>query len=290
MKTLRESLADAETRGVALGHFNISNIEGLHGVWNAAYALKLPVVIGVSEGERDFIGLKQVVALVRSFREEYEEYPIFLNADHTYSVDRVKEAIDAGFDSVIFDGAELSLAENIAKAKECVAYARACGRDVLIEGELGFIGKSSKLLDEVPEGAAQNAESFTSPEEAAQFVKETGVDLLAPAVGNIHGMLKHSKDPHLDIPRVKAIREKAGVPLVLHGGSGTPDEDFVAAIKAGMPMVHISTELRVAFRDAVKLSLQENPEEVAPYKIMKSAVSAIESAASSRLKLFNGIL
>lgn len=290
MKTLRESLADAEARGVALGHFNISNIEGLHGVWNAAYTLKLPVVIGVSEGERDFIGLKQVVALVRSFREEYEEYPIFLNADHTYSVDRVKEAIDAGFDSVIFDGAELPLAENIAKTKECVAYARACRRDVLIEGELGFIGKSSKLLDEVPEGAAQNAESFTSPEEATQFVKETGVDLLAPAVGNIHGMLKHSKDPHLDIPRVKAIREKAGVPLVLHGGSGTPDEDFVAAIKAGMPMVHISTELRVAFRDAVKLSLQENPDEVAPYKIMRSAVSAIESAASSRLKLFNGVL
>ncbi len=286
--SLRESIADAEARGVALGHFNISNIEGLHGVCNAARALKLPVVIGVSEGERDFIGIRQVVALVQSLRSEYE-HPIFLNADHTYSVDRVKEAIDAGFDSVIFDGAELSFAENSAKTRECVVYARNSGRDVLIEGELGYIGKSSKLLDEVPEGAAQSAETFTTPEDAKQFVEETGVDLLAPAVGNIHGMLKHSKDPHLDIPRVKAIREASGVPLVLHGGSGTPDEDFVAAIKAGVSMVHISTELRVAFRDAVKLSLQENPDEVAPYKIMRDAVLAIESAVSPRLKLFNGI-
>lgn len=289
MVSLRESIADAEVRGIAIGHFNISNIEGLHGVCNAARALKLPVVIGVSEGERDFIGVRQVVALVQSLRSEYG-YPIFLNADHTYSVDRVKEAIDAGFDSVIFDGAELPLAENIAKTKECVAYARNSGRDILVEGELGYIGKSSKLLDEVPEGAAQSAETFTTPEDAMQFVKETGVDLLAPAVGNIHGMLKHSKDPHLDIPRVKAIREAAGVQLVLHGGSGTPDEDFVAAIKVGVSMVHISTELRVAFRDAVKLSLQENPDEVAPYKIMRSAVLAIESATSARLKLFNNLL
>lgn len=287
MYTLRETLAKAQAHGGAVGHFNIANIEGLWGVFNAARALTLPVIIGVSEGERDFIGVRQVAALVKSVREEYD-YPIFLNADHTYSVERVKEAIDAGFDSVIFDGAELSLEENIVKAKECVAYARASGRDVLVEGELGYIGKSSKLLDEIPEGAAQG-EMLTSPEDAEHFVKETGVDLLAPAVGNIHGMLKHSKDPHLDIARVQAIREASGVPLVLHGGSGTPDEDFVAAIKMGVGIVHISTELRVAYRDAVRKALQENPDEVAPYKIMKSAVLAIESTATARLKLFNNL-
>ena len=230
MHTLREAIADAEKRGVAVGHFNISNIEGLWGAFHAAQALKLPVIIGVSEGERDFIGVRQAAALIKSIRDEHE-YPIFLNADHTYSVERVKEAIDAGFDSVIFDGAELSMEDNITKAKECVAYARASGRDVLVEGELGYIGKSSKLLDEIPEGAAQG-EALTSPEDAAHFVKETGVDLLAPAVGNIHGMLKHSKDPHLDIARVKAVREAAGVPLVLHGGSGSMDEDFISCIKS----------------------------------------------------------
>ena len=133
MQSLRESIADAEKRGVAIGHFNIANVEGLRGAFNAAHALKLPVIIGVSEGERDFMGVRQVAALVKSIREEHN-YPIFLNADHTYSVERVKEAIDAGFDSVIFDGAELSLEENIAKAKECVAYARASGREVLVEG------------------------------------------------------------------------------------------------------------------------------------------------------------
>ena len=286
MHTLREAITEAEGKGVAIGHFNISNIEGLWGAFHAAQALTLPVIIGVSEGERDFIGVRQVRALVASIRDEYQ-YPIFLNADHTYSVERVKEAIDAGFDSVIFDGAELSIEENIAKTKECVAYVRASGRDILVEGELGYIGKSSKLLDEIPEGAAQG-DMLTSAEDAKHFVQETGVDLLAPAVGNIHGMLKHSKDPHLDSARVKAIREASGVPLVLHGGSGTPDEDFVAAIKAGMPIVHISTELRIAYRDAVRKALQENPDEIAPYKMLKGAVHAIESVASSRLKLFNG--
>jgi len=287
MHTLREILTETQTKGGALGHFNISNIEGLWGAFRAAQGLTLPVIIGVSEGERDFIGIKQVVALVRSIREEYQ-YPIFLNADHTYSVERVKEAIDAGFDSVIFDGAELSMEENILKTKECVAYARASGREVLVEGELGYIGKSSKLLDEIPEGAAQG-EALTSPEDAQHFAQETGVDLLAPAVGNIHGMLKHSKDPHLNIARVKEIHDVVNIPLVLHGGSGTPDEDFVAAIKVGVGIVHISTELRLAYRDAVRKALQDNPDEVAPYKILKGAVRAIEATATARLKLFNNL-
>ena len=123
MKNLREIVREAEEKKVAVGHFNISNLEGLHAIFNAARALDVPVVIGVSEGERDFVGVRASVALVKSLREEFQ-YPIFINADHTYSVERVKEAIDAGFDAVIFDGAKLSLEENIAKTKECVAYAR----------------------------------------------------------------------------------------------------------------------------------------------------------------------
>jgi fructose-bisphosphate aldolase class II len=106
MKTYREYIEDAKARGVAIGHFNISNIEGLNAIFNTARKLDLPVIIGVSEGERDFIGVKQVRALVTSLREQYN-YPIFLNADHTYSFERVKEVIDAGYDSVIFDGAKL---------------------------------------------------------------------------------------------------------------------------------------------------------------------------------------
>lgn len=286
MKTLREYVADAAKKKIAIGHFNISNLEGLRGIFNAAKKLNVPVIIGVSEGERDFIGVKQAAALVKSFREEFN-YPIFLNADHTYSVERVKEAIDAGYDSVIFDGAKLSLEENIKLTKECVAYARKSGRDVLIEGELGYIGQSSKVLDAIPEGVDLSETALTKPEDAARFVKETGVDMLAPAVGNFHGMLRGGVDPKLNIERVGEIKKAAKVPLVLHGGSGNSADDFAGSISAGISIVHINTEIRVAYREGLKKSLQENPDEVAPYKILKPALLAVETVVEAKLRLFN---
>ncbi len=298
MKTLIEQIHDAESKKVAIGHFNISNLEMLWGIFNAARSFKaadgsdIPVIIGVSEGERNFVGVKQSVALIQSLREEYN-YPIYLNADHSYSFDRVKEAIDAGFDSAIFDGAKLPFEENVKIAKQCANYAKEyekkTGKKVLIESELGYIGQSSKILDGIPEGVKIDGDSLTSPEQAVQFVKESGIDLFAPAVGNIHGMMRVGNDPRLDIERIAKIRKAAGVPLVLHGGSGTVDEDFVSAIDAGMAVIHISTELRVAYQKALKLSLQENPDEVAPYKYLKDPVKAVEMVAAGRLKLFNKI-
>ena len=286
MKTLREVIRDAESNHVAVGHFNISNIEGLWAIFHAARNLNLPVIIGLSEGERDFVGVKQAVALVKSIREEFD-YPIFINADHTYSFERAKEAVDAGFDAVIFDGAKLPIDENIKITKQCVEYARSKNPDILVEAELGYIGTSSKILDEIPEGAGVSEETLTSAEDAARFVAETGVDLFSPSVGNIHGMLRDMPNPRLNINRVHAIKEAAGVPLVLHGGSGIADQDFTDAIKAGISIVHINTEIRVAYRDAVKKVLADHPDEVAPYKIMKGAVSAMEKVISERLKLFN---
>lgn len=286
MHNLKEVLKNADEHKVAVGHFNISNIEGLWAIFNGAKKLNLPVIIGLSEGERDFVGVKQAVALVKSIREEFD-YPIFINADHTYSFERVKEAVDAGFDSVIFDGAKLSLDENIQITKQCVEYAKGKNPNIVVEGELGYIGTSSKLMDALPEGASVSNETLTSPDDARRFVTETGVDLFSPAVGNIHGMLRNMPNPRLNIARVEAVREAAGVPLVLHGGSGIVNEDFTNAIKAGIAMIHINTEIRVAYRDAVKKTLAENPDEVAPYKIMKSAVAAMEEVVSERLKLFN---
>ena len=288
MQTLRELIADAELRKVAIGHFNISDSEGLWGVFNAARKLSVPVILGTSEGERDFIGTRQAVALVRSLREEFD-YPVFLNADHTYSFERLKEAVDAGFDAVIFDGSKLSFEENAAETKRCVAYARQTRPEILIEGEIGYIGTSSKLLDEIPEGVAIAPENLTKPEEIERFVKETGVNLVAPAVGNLHGMLKSGKEPALAIPLISELRKAAGIPLVLHGGSGTSDEDFKNAIAAGVSIVHINTELRLAYRKGIQLSLQENPDEIAPYKFMKSGVQEMERIAEARLKLFNGL-
>ena len=288
MKTLREFVADAQEKKVAIGHFNISNSDGLWAVFRAAQKLSVPVIIGVSEGERDFIGVRQVAALVKSLREEFD-YPIFLNADHTYSFERVVEAIDAGFDSVIFDGAQLSLEENIALTKKCVDYARACGRDVLVEGELGNIGKSSKILDAIPDGVLLDEKSLTNPATSAEFVTATGVDMLAPAVGNMHGMLRSGVDPKLNIERIKEIAATSAVPLVLHGGSGNSDDDFRSAIAAGVCIVHINTELRLAYKQGIMRSLSENPDEVAPYKFLKPAVQAVEDVVMKKLKVFNSL-
>lgn len=287
--SLRECIQQAIQEKKSIGHFNISNTEMLWGIFNAAKSLDVPVIIGVSEGERQFIGVKQCVALVKSIREE-SGYPIFLNADHTYSVQKTKEAIDAGFDMVIYDGAKLSFEENVRNTKECAEYAhkvsKETGREILVEGELGYIGQSSKVLDEIPEGVDIKL-GLTTPEQAKSFVEQTGVDLFAPAVGNIHGMLRVGHDPRLEIELIKQIRDVCGVPLVLHGGSGTVDEDLSNSIDAGMAIIHISTEIRVAFRTALVLALQENPEEVAPYKYFKDAVGAVEKVVTARLKLFN---
>lgn len=285
VKSLREYIKEAEQNKVAIAHFNISNIEMLSAIFQAAKNLNVPVIIGVSEGERDFIGVKQAVALIKSLREEYD-FPIFINADHTYSVERVKEAIDAGCDMVIYDGAELTFEENIKNAKECVLYARQKSSEVLVEAELGFIGKGSDIKESVPEGIIK-----TAPADAKKFVEETGVDLFAPSVGNIHGIIKPSAGyvEHIDQDAVKLIRKEAGAPLVLHGGSGLTDDDFIKGINAGLSIIHISTELRVAYKNALKLSLQENPDEIAPYKILKPVVRAIQKVAEDRLKLFNKI-
>jgi fructose-bisphosphate aldolase class II len=286
MKTLKEYILEAERKGVAIGHFNISNLETLKGIFEAAKKSDVPVIIGTAEGERNFIGVRQAVALVKSLREEHG-YPIFLNADHTYSFDKVKEAVDAGYDAVIFDATSLPFEENIKITKQCVEYARSVNPDIVVESELGFIGSSSKVLDGIPEGVKITEEFLTKPEEAKKFVAETGVDMIAPAVGNIHGMLKGGKDPALNIQRIKEIKEAVKIPMVLHGASGNSAEDIKEAVKAGMNVVHVNTELRVAFRQALVKALQDNPDEVAPYKYMKDSVLAVEKVVTEKLKLFN---
>ena len=182
MKTLREYINEASEKGVAIGHFNISNIEALHGIYNAAKKLNVPVIIGVSEGEEEFIGRNEVAVLVKEIREK-DNYPIFLNADHHYSFESVKNALDTGYNAAIIDAVKLPLEENITLTKKCVEYAlelgKKEGRDILIEAELGFIGQSSKLLDTIPEGVS--VATMTKPKDAEYFVKQTGINLLAPS-------------------------------------------------------------------------------------------------------------
>ena len=289
MKTLRECVKEADEKGVAIGHFNISNLEALHAIYNAAKNVGVPIVIGLSEGEGDFVGAHEAVALIRALRER-DNYPIFLNADHHFSFERVKKAIDAGFDAVILDAVKLPLEENIALTKKCVDYAREVSkkenRDILVEAELGFIGTSSVVLDKIPDGVSE--ETMTKPEDAKKFVEATGIDMLAPSVGNVHGMVK-TGNPRLHPERVKAIREACGIPLVLHGGSGSMNEDFIACIKSGISTVHINTEIRIAFTNALRKSLADQPDEITPYKYMPPTVEAVQAVVEARLKLFNDI-
>ncbi len=286
MKTLREHISEARAKGVAIGHFNVSTLDGVWAVADAARDLGLPVIIGVSEGERDYTGVRQIAAIVRSIREERGQ-DIFLNADHTYSFERVKEAIDVGFDAVIFDGAQLSFEDNASQAKRCVEYARSSGRDVIVESELGFIGTSSKILDAIPEGAAATDEQMTNPEDAVAFVQQSGVDLLAPAVGNIHGVVKGG-DPALNTARVKEISDATGIPLVLHGASGNSADDIQSAIRAGVAIVHVNTELRIAYRSGLLKAFSDDPDEVAPYKYLRSAKSAMQKVVEDKLRIVSG--
>ena len=176
--------------------------------------------------------------------------------------------------------------ENIKQTREAVEYARNAGKGTLVEAEIGRIGTSSKLLDAIPEDFDAN---LTSPEDAARFVRETSVDLLAPAVGTMHGRLKNGGEPKIDVDRIAVLREAAGVPLVLHGGSGSSDVDLAAAAHAGCSVIHINTDIRVAYRKGIETALAANPDEIAPYKFLADGTRAVQEMTSKYLRLFAGI-
>ncbi len=286
MHGLLEILKQAESDHVAVGHFNISDLVLLKAVFGAAQALKVPVIVGASEGERAFMGTRQVAVLVRSLREEFD-YPIFLNADHTHSLAKAVEAAEAGFDSIVFDLSTLPFDENVRQTREAVEKLKKINPSIVVEGEIGDIGSGSEIHDSAPD----RSKSLTTPEQAAEFVKATGIDVLAPAVGNMHGMLRGmvegSDKKHLDIERIRQIKQAAGVFLTLHGGSGTADPDLRQAIAAGINIIHINTELRVAWRRGMETGLTRYEHDIIPYKVLPTAVEAVQQVVASRLRLFN---
>jgi fructose-bisphosphate aldolase class II len=287
MHALRDFLQDAPESGKAIGHFNISDLVLLKAVFAAARELGVPVLVGLSEGEREFVGTRQIAAFVRSLREEFD-YPIFLNADHTHSLAKAVEAAQAGFDSIVFDMSALPFDENVRQTKQAVEALKSINPSMLVEGEIGDIGTGSEIHDQAPD----LSKGLSTPEQAQQFVESTGVDILAPAVGNMHGMLRSmvrgETKKRLDIERIASIKQAARVFLTLHGGSGTDDEDLRKAIAAGINIVHINTALRVAWRRGLEQGLAKQPDEVVPYKILPSAVDPVKQVVSSRLQLFNG--
>lgn len=272
MKNLKYYFEKARKEGFAIGQFNFSDFTQVKGIIAAALEAKSPIILGTSEGESRFFGLEEAAALRNVLRKK-TGLPIFLNLDHGKSLDYVKKAIDAGYDMVHFDGSKLPLEENIKITKEVVKYAH--WRDVLVEGEVGKIGSK------IEEG------DLTKPEEAKKYLEKTQVDLLAPSCGNFHGIEVSGIDPHLRLDVLENIKKVAGKTfLVLHGGSGTPQDDIRGAIKLGIVKININTELRVAFSKNLRQALAALPDEIIPYKYLPKAIEFVKMVVEDKIKLF----
>ncbi len=283
---LKEWLAKALDEGWAMPHFNISNLVQLKGVVSACLSARSPVMIGTSEGEADFIGFKMARVMIDAAEEE-AGLPIFLNADHFHGFEKAREAIDSGYDSVLIDLSRENYRKNLEETKRVVEYVKSINPEISVEGELGYlVTESSKIYKEsfeIPQ------ESLTKPEEALKFVQETGVDRFAPAVGNLHGIA--ANEPKLDFELIKKLRAvlPSDTAMVLHGGSGIPDEQMREAVKSGFNNIHISTEIRAAYVDALRKMLQAAPEETTPYKIYKPVVEAVSAKVLEKLELFGSM-
>lgn len=285
--SLHISLAHAKKFHYAIGHFNISESDQFRAICETANKMRAPVIIGTSEGEAKHIGYLEAVALRDAFQKEFNTGWIYLNADHHKSFESVKEAVDAGYDAILADFSALPFEENVKLTKQSVEYAKSKNSDILIEGESGYVRGESKIQKEIIE---IKPEDLTKPEEAAQFVKETGIDMLAPAVGNIHGIVTNSKES-IDILRISNIKKAVpeNVYLVLHGASGLSENDLKNSINAGISVIHINTEIRVAFTEALKETLAKNPEETTPYKILTPSTEAMKKVIEEKLKIFGSI-
>jgi fructose-bisphosphate aldolase, class II len=286
MISLLKALRQADSDKSAIGHFNASDLVTLYGIVQAARQQGVPVVVGASEAERRFIGVRQLVAIVRSLRDS-AGVPIFINADHTHSLSGAMEAAKAGFDWVVCDFSSLPFDENVRRTREAVVALKALRADILVEGEIGNIGSGSEIHETAPD----LERSLTTPEEARQFVDETGIDTLAPAVGTMHGvlrsMLKTGAKKRLDVPRIQAIKEQTGMFMTLHGASDTNDGDLRAAIAAGITVIHINTEVRLAWRHGIEASLAMRKDELAPYTLLAPAIEAVKRTVGGRLALFS---
>lgn len=282
MKTLAEYFADAKAGGWAIGHFNFSTADVLRVIVDGAQRAGAPcVMVGTSEGEADFIGLSSAVALVRAAREA-SGFPVFLNADHFHSFEKCKAAIDAGYDTILFDGGRLAYDVNVIETQRVWGYAQAARGPMMIEGELGYLKGSS----EVQKNIAIGPEDYTKPEQAATFVRQTGVQRLAVVFGNIHGIVTDQKEL-LDIEHLMRVAQAVPeVYLVLHGASGLSDVQVRAAIAAGITNVHFNTELRVAYKEGIQEELAQDPDQTTPYKIFQSADARVRDLVEQKVRVF----
>ena len=279
MKT-QDLLNLAKSEGYALGAFNAGDLEIVKGVLKAGFELQSPLIVEASPGEIKFFGHQNFEAVIENFKKE-TGLPVLTNLDHSLGLEEAQEGIESGFDLIHFDGSDLPYEENIKTTKTIVAQAHEKG--ILVEGEIDKILGSSVPHKETAE-SVQAGGNYTDPEKALDFVSQTGVDILAAFVGNLHGTYPQS--PKLDIERLRMMAEKLPCFLSLHGGSGLFEEDIKQAIKLGKVVkININTELRVAYRETLE-NVLKGSEEVAIYKIMPPVVAAVQKVVEEKIQLF----
>jgi fructose-bisphosphate aldolase class II len=266
---LKEIIYDLN-KNQAILHYNVSTLEQIKAGILAVKETNIPIIFGVSEGERKYLNPKLVKKIIDFYREEENLNDfIFLNADHSKTFESSKLALFLNYDEVLVDGSELSLEENIKIVKEIVSLRDENNFSVLIEGEVGFIGGKSEVQKEEVE---IKEEYLTNPEDALRFVEETKVDLLAVSIGNIHGILPY--EPKLDFERGEKIAKLVKIPLVLHGASGISIENIKKCILIGFKIIHINTEFRKIWKE--KLIERLNEDTVTPYKIYEPLVEELK--------------
>lgn len=283
---LARHLSNASSRRWAIGHFNASESDQFRAIAEAAKELEAPVMVGTSEGEAKHLGYDEAVALRDAFRKELG-VELFLNADHHKSVEAAKRAVDAGYDSVHIDLSAETLEENIAGTQELLTYAKSRNPEINVEGELGYLRGESAVSERK---IIVSADDYTDPAQAKTYADATRIDRLGIAVGNIHGITLD--EPNLDIERIRNIRDAvpAEVALVLHAGSGIPEEQIKAAIRSGIANIHINTDIRVAYTDALRKSLEQSPKETTPYKFDAYARDILKEFIKMRIELFRSTI
>lgn len=275
--SMTEMLNKAKDGGYAVGQFNINNLEYTQAILQAAEAEKSPVILGVSEGAGRYIGgFKTVVKMVEGLVEDYKiTVPVAIHLDHGSSFDKCKEAIDAGFTSVMIDASHHSFEENIEITSKVVEYAHAKG--VSVEAELGTVGGQED--DVVADGII-----YADPKECEELVKRTGIDALAPALGSVHGPYKG--EPKLGYKEMEEIKNITGLPLVLHGGTGIPTHDIQKAVSLGTAKINVNTENQISSTKTVREVLAADTEVYDPRKYLGPMRETIKVTVIGKIREF----
>ena len=278
---IKEIIKKAQRGRYAIGAFNTCNLEITLGIVRAAVARRSPVIIQVTESTIQYAGLKPITHIVKTIaKNETVDIPVALHLDHGSGFASVSECINAGFSSIHIDASQLPFDENVAITRQSVAYAHRFG--VWAQGELGSIlGKEGLRGVKIP----QDKNAFlTDPKKIPEFIRSTHVDTLAVSVGTLHGLFKGKEK--VDLKRLSAIHKQTRIPLVLHGASGIKDREIVAALKKGIKIINIDTELRIAFTETLRKTLKQDISYYDPRKILGPSIDAIQKVVERKMEVF----